>query len=830
MIGVARDPLTRTGRSLALRWGLPVLLVGLSGCGDDPADPAEAGPAQLAIVADFPANAVGEGALRAFDASDVLSVRILAGTTVRYEREIPVSPSGQDVRTPVELEVRRGGETLTLELQLRSAGAPLFDGGAAVTLRRGETTPARVVLDPVVAGLTVSPTQVSLDAYGEASRITAIPLFATGDPIDGLAVEWSTMDEGVARVDGSGAVTGVADGSTRVVATLAGRTASAQVDVFAVISTLTIDPPVAEIPLGSDVRFTALLADRNGNAIVGRTVEWSSSDASLIEVAGDGTAVARGIGLANIRAVSGEAAARADARGIPIPPQAGVRRAAPLDPRTLEVVGGIRPNGLPTTAQVEWAIDEEFTTGVGRSMPESLAAGVDEVVVTIRPSGFLPGTLYYGRILVENGVGAGESEVFVFTMPIALPAGETGDPTSVTGGGATLGGRVDTGGGQTRVRFQISRTEDFREYREIDGGVLPPGSSIQDVQVPVDGLDPGTFYCVRIVATNEAGETFGEPVCFVTPGPPPPPPPPAAGVTTLAASDVTATTARLNGSVQAGTAAEVWFEWGTSPSLASAAATPRQPVPAGAALPAAADLPGLTPETIYYFRAVLLRDGALRRGSILAFTTTADGGGEGSPTAGSTSVSAIGATTATFTAGVTPGEAPTQAWFEWSTDAGFGTVSRSAAVDVGAGGTSVPVVFTATGLSAGTTYYVRLVAENASGVSRGPATAFPTGAGGSMPPVVETRPPWIVDTTTLKLVGTVNPNGLATVAWFEWSTDPDLSGFSRTPDQSVGDGTGAALVYQSLGGLSPGTTYYLRIAASNADGTTRGEIVGFTLP
>ena len=935
MTGSAMDSILRTGRRGAARVALPALLLGLWGCGGDLQDDAEAGPAQLSIVADFSANAVGDGARRAFDASDILSVRVLSGTTVRYQEEIAISPAGQDVRTPVELRVRRGGEDLTVELELRSNGASLFDGGTQVALRPGEVAPARVVLDPVVAGLEISPAEVSMDAYGETVRITATPVFATGDPIDGLSAEWSTEEGSVATVDDAGMVTGVSDGDTRIVARLGERTASALVDIFAVVASVTVDPPVADIPLGSNVRFTALLADRNGNQIVGRPVSWSSSDAALIEVQDDGTAVARGIGEADIQAVSGDADGLADARGVPIPPGAEVERAAPLDPRTIEVIGGISPNGLATTAVVQWATDEEFTLGVGQSDPQGVAPGVDEVSVTIRPTGFLPGARYFGRILVENGVGEGQSEVFEFIMPVALPGGETGQPTGGGGGGGgtILPGRVDPGGGETRYRFQISPTPDFSEFREIEGGVLPPGNTIQDVQVPAGELDPGTFYCVRIVTTNEAGETFGDPVCFTTPGPPPPPSAP--GVTTLAATNITPTGARLNGSVAAGSAATVFFEWGTNPVLGvTASTTPPQPVAAGATVPASADIAGLAPGTTYYVRAVLLRDGFTRTGTVRMFTTptvgapvaptvgpltvtqgpggatvsstvtpngspttvtfqwgtdpdpsgftsttpvsigsgsmgvpvsqllstlppgttiyvrvvaengegasvgsivsftTPGGPDSGPPEVGVTTVSAVGSTTATFSAGVNPAGAATDARFEWSTDPAFGTSTVSPVTAVGAGGATVPVTFAATGLLAGTTYHVRIVAENANGDASGAVATFTTtggGGGGGAPSVGVTTVSGLTSTAATFSAG-VNPNGATTTVQFEWSTDPAFAGSSFSPVTTVPAGSTTVPVTFAATGLDPSTPYYVRVVAENTNGEVFGAVATFTTP
>ncbi|MBE0568290.1 MAG: hypothetical protein IH577_01255 [Deltaproteobacteria bacterium] len=76
--------------------------------------------------------------------------------------------------------------------------------------------------------------------------------------------------------------------------------------------------------------------------------------------------------------------------------------------------------------------------------------------------------------------------------------------------------------------------------------------------------------------------------------------------------------------------------------------------------------------------------------------------------------------------------------------------------------------------------------------------------------------------------GSVNPNGQETTAWFEWGTDPVLSTFSSTAGQSVGSGTTVQAVSAALSGLSPGTAYYFRAAASNAGGTQKGEIKSFS--
>jgi hypothetical protein len=78
------------------------------------------------------------------------------------------------------------------------------------------------------------------------------------------------------------------------------------------------------------------------------------------------------------------------------------------------------------------------------------------------------------------------------------------------------------------------------------------------------------------------------------------------------------------------------------------------------------------------------------------------------------------------------------------------------------------------------------------------------------------------------LNGEVNPNGLATEAWFEWGTSPSLDTFNETSAQALGDGTDSLAVMATLSGLSPELTYYYRVSASNVSGSSSGLITNFT--
>jgi cytochrome c553 len=91
-------------------------------------------------------------------------------------------------------------------------------------------------------------------------------------------------------------------------------------------------------------------------------------------------------------------------------------------------------------------------------------------------------------------------------------------------------------------------------------------------------------------------------------------------------------------------------------------------------------------------------------------------------------------------------------------------------------------------------------------------------------PTVVTGASSAITASGARLDGQANPNGLATSAWFEWGTDPALATCSGTPPQAIGSGSSDAAVSADLGGLAGATTYYFRLCASSAGGTSRGAI------
>jgi len=83
-----------------------------------------------------------------------------------------------------------------------------------------------------------------------------------------------------------------------------------------------------------------------------------------------------------------------------------------------------------------------------------------------------------------------------------------------------------------------------------------------------------------------------------------------------------------------------------------------------------------------------------------------------------------------------------------------------------------------------------------------------------------------VTSTTATLNGSVNPGGLATTTWFQW-TPPD--GDTNTV-LGIAPGTSAVAVHASITGLMPSTAYSFQVYAWNSKGQKNGDTLSFTTP
>ena len=281
-----------------------------------------------------------------------------------------------------------------------------------------------------------------------------------------------------------------------------------------------------------------------------------------------------------------------------------------------------------------------------------------------------------------------------------------------------------------------------------------------------------------------------------------------------AALDVEYTTATLQANVfslGSASSATLTVEYGTSPSLSGATAlTASVSGPSSKSFP----LTGLAFGTTYYYRAKL-SGGATASTEILTFRTkamtapTVALGAVGDPSTSSVSVgwslSALGT-----------GASKATVYVDYSTSETFATVQSVTAKTDATGAASGTVALS--GLSAGTTYYVRVRGVNDAPLAGYSATAEITTLDPASPDFTFSVAPGAactrgVATIDVSTFGTGASSGVASVDVSIWA---DFREFQRfTADVAA---TGETPV--ELTRLSASTTYYVRVALANNRGKT----------
>jgi hypothetical protein len=198
-------------------------------------------------------------------------------------------------------------------------------------------------------------------------------------------------------------------------------------------------------------------------------------------------------------------------------------------------------------------------------------------------------------------------------------------------------------------------------------------------------------------------------------------------------------------------------------------------------------------------------------------------------------VSGITRTTAQIAATVNPNGEQTSLAIEYASDTEYragaaepyalGAISRSVSLEALHGDAPAgPIALK--GLTAGTTYHYRLVAQSVAGTTDSADHTFTTAA--ATPPVVSTGAAGEVSQTAALLTGIVEAQGLQTSYEFEVGTDASYSGAELFGN--AGQSAGAESVSTVLQYLVPGVTYHYRLVATNEDGISYGQDMTFTTP
>jgi uncharacterized protein (TIGR02145 family) len=324
-----------------------------------------------------------------------------------------------------------------------------------------------------------------------------------------------------------------------------------------------------------------------------------------------------------------------------------------------------------------------------------------------------PGTTYHIRAYATNAAGtAYGNDILLVTNPVVVPTLSTTGATSITQTSVVSGGNItDNGGGAVTARgvcWSTTANPVLSSSKTIDGSGNGAFTS------NVAGLLPGTTYHIRAYATNSAGTAYGNDISINTN------PAVVATLSTTAITTITLTTAVSGGTISSDGASAISARgvcWSISSNPTIANSKTSNGTGTGTFT---SSLTGLLPGTTYHVRAYATNTAGTAYGNDISFVTTAIV----APTINTYSVSSIGLSSGVSGGNITNdgGGAVTASGICWSTSSNP-TIGDSRTTD----GTSIGS-FTSniTGLTKGTTYYVRAYATNSAGTTYGNQASFNT--------------------------------------------------------------------------------------------------------
>jgi DNA-binding beta-propeller fold protein YncE len=412
-----------------------------------------------------------------------------------------------------------------------------------------------------------------------------------------------------------------------------------------------------------------------------------------------------------------------------------------------------------------------------------------------------------GRVYVSDQFKNVVSTFSAITLPAVTT---TPGATAITPNNATVAGTVNPEGvpGATTYRFEYGPDTTYgNSSPEIDTG---GGSAAVPASAELSGLQPGTTYHFRLVATNGQGSNVGTDQTFTTP---------AAAATVggqpAFASAITPAGATLNGTVNPNGADTTYhFEYGTTSGYGTS-------TPAGDAggitgeTPVSAPITGLQPGTTYHFRVVASNGiGTAAEGADQTFTTAP---------APPVSATDVGAVIATIQGTINPQGQLSTYRFEYGTDTSYGT---STPERTGGTGSSDEVVSSnITGLQPATTYHARLVVTIGGQTVSSEDATFTTAPA----PALTIAAPTAVGAHAATFHGTIDTGGVrgGTYGFVVTSTTPSAPYSRATDATAIPAGGGAVAASADLSDLPAGATYVVRLDATAGGTTTFGPTTTF---
>ena len=478
--------------------------------------------------------------------------------------------------------------------------------------------------------------------------------------------------------------------------------------------------------------------------------------------------------------------------------------------KTAEINGSYTFSVIPDDMKIVYGEKDDLTDAI------SSKVNVGESAFHVNINNLSTETKYYYCFECYSSHSSTRSEVHSFvTLKAEKPVVETGAVENITLTFATCGGNVvsDCGADVTErgVCWSTSQNPTINDNKTSDGaGIGTYNSSIT-------GLNKNTTYYVRAYASNSVGTAYGDEKSFTTADEVLVP-----VVATISVDGITQTEAECKAEVVTDGGASVTERgvcWSTSPNPTINDNITTNGNGTGTFT---SNLINLTANTTYYVRAYANNSAGTGYGNEISFTTLKD---IVKPTVKTNEVSSV-VQDAAICGGVVivdGGAEVTARGVCWSTSQNP-TINGSH-TDDGTG--EGDFTSTITGLTAGTTYYVRAYATNEKGTSYGEEKSFMTSIYMDLPILTTKEIDDITETSATSGGEVVSDGGAPVIArgiCWSISQDPTID----DNDGMTTDGNGTGTFTSDLVNLTANTTYYVRAYATNEKGTSYGDEISFT--
>jgi hypothetical protein len=491
------------------------------------------------------------------------------------------------------------------------------------------------------------------------------------------------------------------------------------------------------------------------------------------------------------------------------------------EPVSEGVVGGtVDPDGTGPITECYFQFGTTTEYGGKQNCAQALPINAPGAVSATLP-GLAHETTYHYRLVIGNGNPAalvkGADKTFIIHNVSGL---KTEAATSISRTAAQLNASFEGTNEATSYYFEYGTNGQYGSRFPVapNEELVAPATGTVPLTVSISGLSVGTYYQARIVAKNSRGTSIGEPIEFRTR-------PSVNAVATEAPTDVTKTSATLNGSYDGvnndlppGPNEDVhyYFEWGQGgPYEHNTAAPPG--VDGGVhaeTVHVSAPISGLhasaSNSALYHYRLVAVTNAGTTYGPDTSFSTLPPD----KPSLSNVHAEAVQPTSATIAAEIATGGIAASYKVEFGTTPRFGRTTADLALLPAEN--PAPVGTPIDQLSPGTVYYYRLVASNETGTTVGEEETFATPDA----PVLDLRE-ISVGTDSAHLTFSVNSNSRPTEVRVEYG-DSSSYGSTTAPIQ-VAPSLEEQSVSIDLTGLRAATEYHFRGLATNEIGTATGS-------